>query len=171
MSYRPKYRKIWEDSHGPIPLDDLGRPYEIHHKDGNYLNNSLDNLQCVSIQEHYDIHFAQGDFWACQAISFRLNLPEKDRQEMIKLSALQRKGIPRPDMVGDKNPMRNPKIAKKLSLITKNKPKSKQGREGIARAQRERISKKVSCKYCGITLDPLNHARWHGENCKKGKQI
>ena len=27
------YRKIWEAHHGPIPVDKLGRSYDIHHKD------------------------------------------------------------------------------------------------------------------------------------------
>jgi hypothetical protein len=51
-----RYREKWEKAYGPIPKDYLGRPYDIHHVDGNRRNNSLENLQCVSIQEHYEIH-------------------------------------------------------------------------------------------------------------------
>jgi hypothetical protein len=32
-----KYRKVWEKINGPIPKDDLGRSYEIHHIDGNII--------------------------------------------------------------------------------------------------------------------------------------
>lgn len=50
------YRKIWEKENGPIPKDENGRTYDIHHIDGNRKNNSIENLMCVSIQEHYEIH-------------------------------------------------------------------------------------------------------------------
>lgn len=53
------YRKIWEDVNGPIPTDEFGRSYEIHHKDGNRKNNCLSNLICVSLEEHYEIHSKQ----------------------------------------------------------------------------------------------------------------
>lgn len=50
------YRKLWEQHHGPIPKDEYGRTYDIHHIDGNRKNNSLDNLVCLSIEDHYKIH-------------------------------------------------------------------------------------------------------------------
>ena len=53
------YRKLWEDANGPIPTDELGRSYEIHHIDGNRKNNCLSNLMCVSLDEHYEIHSKQ----------------------------------------------------------------------------------------------------------------
>ena len=56
-----KYRKIYESHNGPIPKEDNGRSYEIHHIDGNHFNNDPSNLKAVSIQEHYDIHYSQGD--------------------------------------------------------------------------------------------------------------
>ena len=49
---RVNYRRIWEENFGPIPKDELGRSYHIHHIDGDHDDNSLDNLQCVSMQEH-----------------------------------------------------------------------------------------------------------------------
>jgi hypothetical protein len=58
-SIMKKYRKIWEDVNGPIPVDGEGRTYHIHHIDGNRNNNSIENLQCVSIEEHYNIHLQQ----------------------------------------------------------------------------------------------------------------
>lgn len=68
---RANYRKIWESHYGPIPKDQHGRSYEIHHIDGNRGNNDLANLACVTIDEHYDIHMAQGDEGACIAIELR----------------------------------------------------------------------------------------------------
>ena len=64
------YRKLWIEQHGEIPKDEFGRSYEIHHKDGNHFNNSIDNLVCISIKEHYDIHYAQGDYGACVMIAY-----------------------------------------------------------------------------------------------------
>ena len=69
------YRKIWEDVYGLIPEDQEGRSYEIHHIDGNRKNNSLENLRCLSVREHYELHLKQGDYIAAHAIAHRLNLP------------------------------------------------------------------------------------------------
>lgn len=76
------YRKIWVDANGPIPKDEDGRSYDIHHIDGDRTNNSLENLMCVSIQEHYDIHYEQGDWAACQAILIRMENTESIREEI-----------------------------------------------------------------------------------------
>ena len=69
------YRKIYENHYGPIPKDETGRTYEIHHIDGNRKNNNPGNLKCVSIQEHYDIHYSQGDWAACAKMANRMNIP------------------------------------------------------------------------------------------------
>lgn len=45
------HRCVWEAFVGPIP-----EGYDIHHKDHNPQNNSLDNFQMVTKKEHYDIH-------------------------------------------------------------------------------------------------------------------
>jgi endogenous inhibitor of DNA gyrase (YacG/DUF329 family) len=44
---RSLHRQVWRDANGPIPDG-----HHIHHIDGNPLNNSLDNLQCVTVKEH-----------------------------------------------------------------------------------------------------------------------
>ena len=59
------YRKIYEEYYGPIPSEPNGRTYEIHHIDGNHSNNNPLNLVAVTLQEHYDIHYSQGDYSAC----------------------------------------------------------------------------------------------------------
>lgn len=68
------YRKIWESVNGLIPKDDDGFSFEIHHIDGNRNNNSIDNLLCVSIRDHLQIHLDQEDWGAVALISRRLNL-------------------------------------------------------------------------------------------------
>jgi len=59
------YRKIYEQHHGPIPVESDGRTYEIHHIDGDHNNNDPGNLKAVTVKEHYNIHYAQGDYNAC----------------------------------------------------------------------------------------------------------
>jgi hypothetical protein len=79
------YRKIYEAHHGPIPKDQDGRTYDIHHLDGNHSNNAIENLKAVTIQEHYEIHFSQGDYGGCLSMVARMKiLPE----EISRLSSL-----------------------------------------------------------------------------------
>jgi hypothetical protein len=89
------YRKIWEQNFGNIPKDEFGRTYEIHHLDGNNNNNDINNLLCVSIKEHYNIHYEKGDFGACVMIAKRMNLPAN------YISNIQ-KGVKRPGIGGVK---------------------------------------------------------------------
>ena len=79
------YRKLWESVYGSIPKDELGRSYEIHHKDGNRKNNKLENLVCLSIQEHYEIHLKQfietgnhKDLAAARILAGKLNKNPKE---------------------------------------------------------------------------------------------
>jgi hypothetical protein len=86
------YRKIWEQHNGPIPYDEDGRRYEIHHIDGNRSNNKITNLQLVTIQEHYNIHYSQSDWAACQSILTRMKLSpsehSKRQSDLAKLRIL-----------------------------------------------------------------------------------
>lgn len=45
------HRQIYEDTHGPIPPKKV-----IHHKDENFLNNTIDNLECITQAEHLKKH-------------------------------------------------------------------------------------------------------------------
>jgi hypothetical protein len=65
------YKKIYEHHHGPIPKEEDGRSYEIHHVDGNHSNNDPMNLMAVTLQEHYTIHESQGDWYACWLMSWQ----------------------------------------------------------------------------------------------------
>ena len=84
------YRKIWESHFGPIPRDEDGRSYEIHHIDGNHDNYDITNLKLVSIQEHYDIHYDQGDWGACLLISERAKIPPEERSRLAKELQVER---------------------------------------------------------------------------------
>src|SRR5258708_34115390 len=43
--------EIWKDAHGAMPAG-----YEIHHKDHNPLNNAIENLECLSKEDHQKRH-------------------------------------------------------------------------------------------------------------------
>jgi hypothetical protein len=85
-----KTRRLWTKHFGPIPKDESGRSHEIHHIDGNPENDSLDNLKCVSIQEHYDIHYSQGDWQACHYMAKRVG---KSPEEISILGSLSQKKL------------------------------------------------------------------------------
>lgn len=86
------YRKIYENHNGIIPKESNGRTYEIHHIDGNHSNNHTDNLTAVTIQEHYNIHYSQGDWAACLKIGAKMKLSPNElsaissrhSQQMVK---------------------------------------------------------------------------------------
>lgn len=80
------YRKIYKDYYGEIPKDENGRSFEIHHKDGNSNNNSHENLIALSIQDHYNLHFDQGDFGACIKIATKIKLAPGELSNIVTLN-------------------------------------------------------------------------------------
>lgn len=83
---KSNYRKIYEAHYGPIPKDDQGRSYEIHHIDNNHNNNSIHNLKLVTIDEHYAIHKAQGDYVSAFMIAQRMKLSPKELSDIASKS-------------------------------------------------------------------------------------
>ena len=81
------YRKIYTEHYGSIPKDEDGRTYDIHHIDGNPENNDITNLIAVSIQEHYDIHYSQGDYFAAWKIAGAMQMSSKKQSELARLHA------------------------------------------------------------------------------------
>ncbi len=51
VGHIPIHRMIWEHLYGTIP-----EGHQIHHKDGNKLNNSVKNLECLSKSDHMHLH-------------------------------------------------------------------------------------------------------------------
>jgi len=85
-----KYRKIYECHFGPIPNDEAGRTFEIHHIDGNRKNNDPTNLKCVSIQEHYEIHLLQGDWQAAERIASKMKISHEELSKLAFNAANER---------------------------------------------------------------------------------
>jgi|688.fasta_scaffold113424_2 hypothetical protein len=83
---KSNYRKIYIDNFGSIPVDVEGRTYEIHHIDGNHNNNDSTNLKAVSIQEHYEIHYSQGDYYAAFLIGERLKIPPEELSRLASIN-------------------------------------------------------------------------------------
>jgi len=145
------YRKIWESHFGSIPKDENGVSYHIHHIDGNRNNNHISNLQCVSIYEHFSIHLRQGDIQACARLLGLMSIQEELKSELIssiqkgrkhsketkrKMSKAAKgrsawnKGkinlIAKERMIMN-NPMKDPKIAKKVSIKLRGKSPGNKG--------------------------------------------
>ena len=84
------YRKIYKAHNGPIPKEVNGRTYDIHHVNGDHSNNSPDNLVAVTLQEHYDIHYAQEDWAACKLTAARLKMPPEEISRLTSLANRKR---------------------------------------------------------------------------------
>lgn len=107
MKRSGEYRKIWIAHHGNIPVDGNGVSYEIHHKDFNPHNNDVSNLECITIEEHYQKHYDAGQYHACAMIKRRMNMTEEQRKDLSEKIALANKLKP--------NPMTSQESRKKLS--------------------------------------------------------
>ena len=125
------YRKIWEKVNGPIPKDDKGRSFQIHHIDGNNQNNAIENLKCISLEEHYQIHLQQGDIFAASMIYARLQLTEEDRQSINKKIGVSNRGKI-PWNKGKKMPIRTEDHRKNISKANKGKKYSEEHRKKIS---------------------------------------
>jgi hypothetical protein len=84
------HRYLYKKWHGFIPTDELGRTYDIHHKDGNHENNSVENLIAIPIQEHYDIHYRNQDYSACALIACRMKMSTNEISRLTSLAAQKR---------------------------------------------------------------------------------
>lgn len=128
------HRKIWEESNGPIPLDSDGRSYEIHHVDGNPENNDISNLICVTIQEHYDIHFKQGDYGACHLIAKRMSKTPAELSKIVSdLNRLR---------AGELNPFYGKTHSAETKLIIGSKSKGRKNGKA-SESRKKMISEKI----------------------------
>lgn len=78
------YRKVFERYYQASLLDGI----DIHHIDGNHFNNEPSNLQAVTLEEHYNIHKSQNDYYACIMIAQRMQIKPDDWTEMAKRNGL-----------------------------------------------------------------------------------
>lgn len=85
-----KYRKIYENHHGPIPKDEAGRSYHIHHIDRDRSNNHPDNLIALSIEEHFNIHLMHQDLNACLKLAAMMKMSAEEMSEIGRQSALKK---------------------------------------------------------------------------------
>lgn len=187
MSIYKNHRRIYEKTYGPIP-----EGYEIHHIDGNPLNNDPKNLKAVSIQEHYDIHFYQGDYGACQLISNRMQniLPG----EISKLASMNNKkriqsgthNFLKENVSSDTRKKQNSSRKKNIEIgmhnfiggeIQKasNRRRVENGSHHFVggKLQKEMLADGrhaschiATCQYCGKTSNIGNITRWHNDHCK-----
>lgn len=184
-----KYRKIYENHYGPIPKDETGRTYEIHHIDGNRKNNNPDNLKCVSVQEHYDIHYIQGDWAACLLISRNMKISLNEKAELARLFQLHRVEEGTHNFTSDlarKNALERVKNGTHHFLGDGEFQRSVQ-RKNIDNGTHHFLDKnaaslrhkkllaegkhhsqvKWKCLHCGKEgLGKSNYTRYHGSNCK-----
>jgi len=133
------------DHYGPIPIDENGITYDIHHIDGNRKNNHILNLVALSLKEHYKIHYDKGEFLAARAISLRMKgmskLPKKERLELNK----------------------------KISESLKNHQRRKELNKQISENQKDKPHpvKKVTCPHCGKIGGGGAMKQFHFNKCEK----
>lgn len=176
------YRKIWEEQNGPIPLDKDGRPYEIHHIDGDRSNNDVTNLLCVSIQEHYDIHFSQGDLGACYKIANRMT---QDPFLIHELASANAKQLNARMLAEGTHPFLDSESQRRKQTVKLEKgvhhfqnpewqrQKSRKSVEdgnhnflGGEIQRRSRKSKEYRCPHCAFVGKGGTMKRWHFDKCK-----
>lgn len=55
-THRPVHRRVWEEANGPIP-----EGHVIHHRNGDRLDNRLENLECILRAAHPSRHRTRSD--------------------------------------------------------------------------------------------------------------
>lgn len=174
---KQNYRKIWEEFHGPIPKDSNGRSYEIHHVNGDHNDDRLENLKLVTIEEHYNIHFLQGDYAACHLIAKRMAQDPKELSKIIsqlnklrtgkanpfygKTHSEETKKIISEKMSGENNPFygkKRPEHGEKVSKALKGKPKTEEHKKALSESKKGKAYKKFSWKvsYNGVEFTIVN---------------
>jgi hypothetical protein len=79
------HRRIYEDYHKVSLLPGI----EIHHIDGNHQNNNIENLLAVTPEEHYNIHYQQGDYAAALLITGRVLVDPAVKSKLASLAAVK----------------------------------------------------------------------------------
>jgi len=173
-----RYREIWEKVHGKIPIDEFGRTYDIHHIDGNRSNNNIENLICVSIEDHYKLHLSQSkdgnikDLASVRLLSYRLNkkvcnlqgwTPSEETKEKIRKKLTGKK---RPDYVIKKvsDSLKNYKWSEEQ--IKKRADGIKKFYDGASEEWKNNRNKKISKGRMGIQLSDKTKEKLSKYNSK-----
>jgi hypothetical protein len=164
------YRKVWEKTYGQIPIDNAGRSYEIHHIDGNRNNNSLENLKCISIEEHYTVHKEQGDFRAACIIAERLKLSAEELEAIHSI----RRGQPLSDKTrhkmseakkGKKRPPHTEERKQYQSTVMKGKKHSEEAKRKMSEKKKGKpateawLKSRIGRKHSEETKEKMREAR------------
>lgn len=123
------YRKIFEDYHGiKIP-----KGYHIHHKDGDSNNNSIDNLEMLTPDEHARKHGFLNNFIMAQEAAAKLAVEK----------------------------LRTPEIREKMSIAMKNSDAHKKGIQLRSKNKEwyKNVSKACAITAKNRTNDPWNKGR------------
>jgi len=164
------YRKIYENHYGPILKEPNGRSYEVHHIDGNHNNNDPSNLTLLTLQQHYDVHYAQGDYASCALMIIqRMNYSpaeiSKMASELTGQWSRERIQAGTHNFLGDKNP------SKILAAQGKHHWQNSdiQRKTALTALKNNKHPTQISwsCLVCKKTGKGLsNYSRYHGANCK-----
>ena len=188
MRKRVYPRLIYKEYFGEIPKDLNGRSYEVHHVDGNHNNNNINNLKLVTIEEHYNIHYAQGDYGACLIMSERMGILPEEKSRLASKHSQAR--LARGDHPFLREGFQSNTARKMVEKGThpflggniqreSNRRRRENGthhllgntlaRELIEQG-RSPTQKEWICSHCNIAGKGLsNYSRWHGDNCRGRK--
>lgn len=180
------YRKIWEDANGPIPYDSAGRKMEIHHRDGDRNNNDLENLQLLTINDHYNIHYEQNNWAACQSIANRMKILPKEKSKLCSELAKKRfedgtHHFLDPEFIKEDSIRKslrnkgsgNPMYGRKVSIettIKRSESHKKRVVQGIHHLQSDEHKERMKLKAIG-ELKNGTHVFQQEENRQKAKEI
>lgn len=79
-----RIRELWAALYGPIPVDENGVTFDIHHVDFNPNNNAPSNWKALSIADHYQVHRDNKDWYSALLISYRLKKKPNDLTAVIE---------------------------------------------------------------------------------------
>lgn len=159
--------------YGEIPKDDQGRPYEIHHIDGNRKNNAIENLMCLSIEDHYRIHYSQCDYTSANLIAQRIKSPNlivKGYKRPLTEKTKQKLRKPKKNKQNYKKPKSSSHVeAIRLARIGTTRSQETKLKQSIAKLGKTPIQNliKIICPNCKKEGQLVAMKRWHFENCKK----
>lgn len=74
------HRVMWMEANGPIPAG-----HHIHHKDENYLNNTLENFECITSSKHLSDHYhSKSAQWKAAKTATLINVAQEAAKEWHK---------------------------------------------------------------------------------------